>query len=404
MHWPQTFSALRNPNYRIWFAGQLVSLVGTWMQSTAQGYLVYELTGSAAYLGLVSFASGAPSWFLMLYGGVIADRIPRRTLLSIVQAAMMVLAFIQAALVFSGLIQAWHIVILAALLGVANAFDAPARQAFVVELVRREDLNNAIAINSMMFNTAVVVGPAFAGFVYAKLGPAWCFTVNGLSYIAVIIALLMMKLKPIERATIRSSTLNQLREGLQYTLHTGSIRWLILNMGMISLFGLSMMTLVPAWAVDVLGGDVQTNGLLLSARGVGALAGALLVAWIGLRWSRGKLWTIGNLMLPLSILIFARVTWLPLSLLVMVFVGWSFMVQANTSNALVQSQVTDQIRGRVMSVYTLIFQGMYPLGSLLVGSVAERLSPPTALTINGVLLLAFAVGVLLFLPQMQKQV
>lgn len=381
----------------------MVSLVGSWTQSTAQGYLIYELTGSSAYLGYVGFASGIPIWLFMLYGGVVADRIPRRTLLSIAQGSMMVLAFIQAALVFTGVVQPWHILILAFLLGVANAFDAPARQAFVVELVDREDLTNAIAINSMMFNSAVVFGPAIAGVIYARLGPAWCFTVNGFSYLAVIGALTLMKLKATEHAVIHKSTFIQLKEGLQYTVSTGSIRWLILNMGMISLFGMSMMTLIPAWAVEVLGGDVQTNALLLSARGIGALSGALLIAWAGTRLKRGKLWTTGNLLLPLAILVFSRIEWLPLSFLVMVIVGWAFMIQANTSNALVQTQVTDQIRGRVMSVYTLVFQGAYPLGSLFVGTLAEQLSPPSALLTNGFILMGFAMLVFLLLPQMRRQ-
>lgn len=402
VHWPRTFSALSHENYRLWFAGQLVSLVGSWMQTTAQGYLVYELTKSPAYLGYVGFAAGLPTWLFTLYGGVVADRISRRTLIILAQSMMMVLAFILAALVFTDRIQPWHILVMAFFLGIANSFDAPARQAFVVELVGREDMTNAIAINSMMFNAAVVVGPAAAGIAYAQLGPAWCFTLNGISYLAVIGALLLMKLTAQKRVLVNSSALVELKEGLQYTLNTGVIRWLIMNMGLLSLFGLSMMTLVPAWAVDVLHGDVSTNGMLLSSRGVGALMGALMVAWIGGRGSRGKLWTLGSFLLPLLMMVFARAEWVPVSLLIMVGIGWSFMIQANTSNALVQTQVPDHLRGRVMSIYTLVFFGTNPVGALLIGTVADKIGEPLALTINACLLLGVAVLIWLRLPQMRQ--
>jgi len=209
--WQQTFAALKYPNYRLWFWGQMVSLFGTWMQSTAQGFLVFQLTHSPAYLGYVGFAAGLPSWLFMLYAGVIADRMSRRTLLVITQTCMMVLAFIIAGLTFLGLVQPWHILVLALILGVANAFDAPARMAFVLEMVEREDLTNAIALNSAMFNSALVVGPAVAGITYAAFGPAWCFTINGFSFIAVIAALLAMRLRPQVVARRRASALTDLK-------------------------------------------------------------------------------------------------------------------------------------------------------------------------------------------------
>jgi MFS family permease len=194
-----TFAALQYPNYRLWFIGQMISLVGTWMQGTAQGYLVYELTRSPAYLGYVGFAAGVPSWLFMLYGGVIADRMSRRTLLVITQTCMMLLAFLLAGLTFTGRVQPWHIIVLAFLLGTANAFDAPARQAFVLEMVDRQHLTNAIALNSTMFNLGTAIGPAMAGITYSLFGPAWCFTINAFSFLAVIAALLLMKLKPVEQ-------------------------------------------------------------------------------------------------------------------------------------------------------------------------------------------------------------
>jgi MFS family permease len=397
-----TFSALRHPNYRLWFIGQLVSLVGTWMQNTAQGYLVYELTRSPAYLGYVGFVSGLPSWIFTLYGGVIADRISRRTVLIITQSTMMALAFILAGLVFTGAVQPWHIVLLAGLLGIANAFDAPARQAFVVELVDRQDMINAIALNSTMFNAATVVGPSAAGITYALFGPAWCFTINGVTYIAVIIALALMRIQvpPLRKRT--QSMLAEIKEGLAYTLHDRLTLVVTLTMGMVSLFGLSVVTLLPAWAVDVLKGDVTTNGLLLSARGAGALLGALMVASLGRMKVQGKLWTAGSFIMPLTLLFFAGTRWLPLALFILVLAGWGFMIQANTSNALVQTQVPDHLRGRVMGIYTLVFFGGMPLGALLAGGLANYLGEPLTLTLGAIALLVCSAVVWLVLPGLRR--
>lgn len=386
----QTFAALKHYNYRLWFSGQVVSLTGTWMQSTAQGFLVYELTKSPAYLGYVGFASGLPSWLFTLYGGVIADRIPRRTMLIITQTTMMFLAFILAGLVFTNLIQPWQIVLLAFLLGVANAFDAPARVSFVAELVPRQDMSNAIALNSTMFNTGTVIGPAIAGLAYAWLGPGWCFTFNGISFLAVIAALVMMKIQLSGSPVQHGSARDELKEGFQYVLKSQVIRTLTLNMGILSLFGLSMMTLVPAWSVDILHGDVTTNGLLLSARGAGALVGALMIAAISHMGFRGKIWTVGSFATPIFMILFAITGWLPLALVLLFGTGWSFMTQANTSNALVQSEVPDQLRGRVMSIYTMIFFGGMPIGSLLIGQVAAQISEPPAVIFSALVLFALA--------------
>ena len=398
----QTFSALRHRNYRLWFIGQLISLAGTWMQTTALGYLVFELTKSPAFLGYVGFAGGLPSWVFTLYGGVIADRVARRTLLIATQAVMMVLAFALTGLVVSGLIQPWQIIVLAMLLGVAQAFDAPARQAFVVEMVGKEDMTNAIALNSTMFNMAAVFGPAIAGVVYALWGPAACFTINGLSYLAVIIALLAMRLPPFVPRVRQASVTKEMRQGLGYVRHNKVVLTLILNMAVIAMFGISLVTLIPAWSVDVLGGDVRTNGALLAARGLGAVCGALMVAALGSRPVRGKLWTVGSFVMPLSMLAFAAAHLVPVSLATLVGVGWSFMVVANTSNALVQTTVPDDLRGRVMGVYMLMFFGGMPIGSLLVGSMAEALSEPITLAINAVIVLCVAAFVWLRLPYIRK--
>lgn len=386
----QTFAALQYRNYRIWFTGQLLSLVGTWMQSTAQGYLVYELTKSPVYLGYVGFAAGIPTWLFTLYGGLIADRMSRRTMLIITQTSMMLLAFILAFLVFLQIIQPWMIVVLALCLGIANAFDAPARVSFVAELVDHKDLTNAIALNSTMFNSATVVGPAIAGLAYASLGPAWCFTINGISFLAVIIALLLMRLPKSYIDVKRTSAIRDIKEGFRNAIDNRTIRILIINMGFLSLFGLSLMTLLPAWSSDILNGNATTYGLLLSARGIGALVGALMIASLSSRNVRGKLWMVGNLTMPVLMAAFAFARWIPLSTALIIIIGWSFMVQVNTSNAIVQTQVEDHMRGRVMSIYTLIFFGAMPLGALLVGYMADKIGEPNTLLIDALILMAFA--------------
>ncbi len=397
----RTFEALQYPNYRLWFAGQLVSLVGTWMQTTAQGFLVFQLTHSTAYLGYVGFAAGAPAWIFMLYGGVIADRMSRRNLLIITQATMMVLAFIQAILTFLNIIQPWEIVVLAFLLGIANAFDAPARQAFVLELVDRRALTNAIALNSGMFNAATVVGPAVAGLTYAAFGAAWCFTINGLSFIAVIVALALMHIQQIARAPRHGRALDQLKEGLRYTMSHSIIRTLIAVAAVGALFGSAYATLLPAWAVDVLKGDAMTNGLLQSARGAGSLVGALMIASMGPFLRRGKLLTIGTIVYPILLILFAVTQVLSLSLLVLAGVGWGTMVLFNMANTLVQTQVTDEMRGRTMGVYSLTFFGGMPLGALWAGALANYIGAPWTIVVSAVISLALAAVFWAFTPRLR---
>ena len=258
--WKRTFAALKHPHYRLWFWGQMTSLMGTWMQTTAQGFLVYELTRSPQYLGYVGFAAGVPTWLLTLYGGVVADRFSRRDLLVVTQTFMMVLAFGLAALWFLGIVQPWHIIVMAALLGLANSFDAPARQAFVNELVPSDDLPNAIALNATMFNAATAVGPAVAGLVYALFGAGWCFIINGLSFIAVIVALRMMKIDALPRVERGRGSLGDLKEGIRYVVTHPLIRVIISIIAATSMFALSLATLIPAWSVNVLGGGATLNG------------------------------------------------------------------------------------------------------------------------------------------------
>jgi MFS family permease len=396
-----TFAALKYPNYRLWFMGQLGSIIGTWMQATAEGFLVFELTHSPAYLGYVGFAAGIPSWFFMLIGGVVADRFPRRTLILITQTTMMLLAFTSATLTFTHLIQPWHIVVLAFFLGIANAFDAPARQAFVLEMVEREDLGNAIALNSTMFQMATVIGPSAAGVTYALVGPAWCFTVNGISFLAVITALLRMNIKPLPVKTQTRSALSELTEGLRYVTAHVYIRTIVGIVVATSLFGLAFATLIPAWSVTILHGDATTNGLLQSARGIGALGGALVIASLGrFRW-KGKLLTVGSFVFPISLLVFANISNVVLALLVLILVGWGFMVLFNLANILIQQMVDDALRGRVMAIYSLTFFGFMPLGALGAGVVAEHFGEPFTVMLGATISLLVALFVYWRLPQIR---
>lgn len=403
LSWKQTFAALKHRNYSLWFKGQTISLLGTWMQVTAQGFLVYELTHSAAYLGYVGFAAGLPSWLFMMYGGVIADRMPRRKILVITQTTMMIFAFILAALAFTHYVQPWHIVVLAFFLGTANAFDAPARQAFTLELVNREDLTNAIALNSTMFNTATAIGPTVAGITYTLFGPAWCFFINGLSFIGVIIALLMMRIKFTPHPVNGRSKLADLKEGLRYAVHHKMIRTLIMLVAATSLFGMSFTTLLPAWAVKILGGNATTNGLLQSARGVGALTAALFIASLGRFKFKGRLLTYGNFAFPVLMLVFALVHWLPFSLIVLVGVGGALILQLNLANALVQTLVDEKLRGRVMGIYTLGFMGSMPLGALFMGTIAQTFGAPEAVMIGSIICMLVAISIWLFVPKLRTQ-
>jgi MFS family permease len=400
--WRRTFAALRYPNYRLWFQGQLVSMIGTWMQMSAQGFLVFELTRSTAYLGYVGFAAGLPSLLLMLYGGVVADRVPRRNLLLITQSAMMLLAFVLAALTFTGLVQPWHIVLLALLLGTANAFDAPAAQAFVFELVEREDASNAIALNATLMNLATVVGPTVAGLTYAAFGAAWCFTINGVSFLGVLTALLLMRLMRRDAPRRTQSALEQVKEGLRYTFTQPLLLNLLAAAGVGIVFVATYATLLPAWSVEVLGGNAATNGLLQSARGAGSLVAALMLAAVGHQGRGGRWLTIGTVAYPALVLVFTAVRTLPLAVVALIGVGWGGIVLYTSANTLIQAQVPDAFRGRVMSIYSmLMFVGM-PAGALWAGVVAQFIGVPLTLVLNASIGLCFALLFWLRAPGLRR--
>jgi MFS family permease len=397
-----TFAALAFPNYRLWFFGQMTSLFGTWMQSTAQGYLVYELTRSEAYLGYVGFASGIASWLFLLYGGAVADRVPRRSLLVITQGLSMVLALVLAGLTFLRVVAPWHIILLAFSLGVVNAFDAPSRQSFVLEMVDRRVLTNAIAMNSMMFNLAMVVGPSVGGLAYAFFGPGWCFVINGLSFVAVIAALLAMKLAPWSPPARTGSTLAEIRAGLRAVASDRRILGVMCMLGAVSLFGMSFVTLIPAWAVGILKGDATTNGFLQTARGIGALGAALGIAALSPRRSRGKAMMIATLLLPFLLVLFSLTRSLPLSLVALFAVGAANIVANNLANSLVQTLTPDRLRGRVMGVYMLTFFGFMPIGALLAGAAATAVGVPLTVVLGAAGTLVCAAVLALAIPSLRR--
>ncbi|MBW8896118.1 MAG: MFS transporter [Acidobacteria bacterium] len=373
---PSALRALRSRNYRLFVVGQLISLVGTWMQSVAQSWLIYRLTGSAALLGLIGFAGQIPIFVLAPLGGLLADRLNRHRVLIATQTIMMVLAFALAALTLGGIVREWQIFVLASLLGVVNAFDIPTRQAFLAETVSRDDIVNAIALNSSMLNGARIVGPAIAGLVVAAFGEGWCFLLNAISYLAVIGALLMMHVEQVPHPGAHVSAWESIIEGFVYSWNTEPVRALLLLLGLVSLMGMPYSVLMPVIASSVLGGGPNAYGVLMAASGVGALAGAALltlrqnVRGLG-RWVAVSAVSFGITLIAFS---FSRALWLSTALLVPA--GFFMMVEMAASNTLIQSMIPNRLRGRVMSVYSMMFMGMAPMGALVSGALAAPLGAP----------------------------
>ena len=400
--WKQTFAALNHSNYRLWFTGQVISLFGTWMQMSAQGFFIYELTHSPAFLGYVGFANGIPTWIFMAYAGVIADRFHRRRILIVTQIMMMILAFILAALTFTHYVQPWHIIVLTFFLGMANAFDAPARQAFVNELVPREDLLNAIALNATMFHSALIFGPAAGGIIYAILGPGWCFTINGISFIAVIYNLVRMKFDITHKKTVSKSNSKAFLEGLKYLKTQKLILRIMLIVSSSTFLGMSLITLFPAWAVNVLHGNAATNGWLQSARGIGALICSLFIASFSKYIARGKVLITGLIALPVFIILFSFSSTLLICIIILIGIGAATIATNNLSNGIIQTVVNEEFRGRIMGIYSFCFFSLMPIGALLVGTMAEHLGSQTAILINGTILFVFAIGIWATSPELRK--
>jgi MFS family permease len=398
------FRALQHRNFQLFIAGQLTSLIGTWMQTTAQLWLVYKMTNSAALLGVFGFANQVPILFLAALGGYIGDRYNRHQGVICTQTVSMVLAFILAALTFANIITVWELIVVAFLVGVVNAFDVPIRQAFLVEMVVKEDLPNAIALNSSIFNGARVIGPAIAGFALAWKGPAWCFFLNGLSFLAVIAALLAMRIAKREPKKEPGSPLRSFMQGFHFAMSDLPIRSALLLLSMLSLLGLQYSVFLPIFASDVLHRGAKGFGLLMSTAGVGAVLGALHFAartsYKGLaRWIAATSTTCA-----VCLVIFSQSKIFWLSMLVLLVVGFCATVQMAATNTTLQNRVPDHLRGRIMAVYATMFMGIQPIGSLLAGGVAKKVGAPYTLALFGTLcFLGSLIFIFMVVVPLQKQ-
>ena len=391
------FRALQHRNFQLFFGGQLISLIGTWMDNIAEAWLVYRLTGSSLLLGTVAFAGQIPVFLLAPLGGMAADRWPRRSIVIATQTSSMILAGILAALTLSGRVKVWEVVTLAALMGVVNAFDIPARQAFLVEMVGREDLMNAIALNSSMFNGARVIGPAIAGILVASIGEGWCFFANSISYTAVITGLLLMKIAPRAIEDQAGSALEHIAEGFRFVRRTKPIFALLLLLGLVSLVAMPYSVLMPIFAARILHGNARTLGTLMGATGIGALIGALVLASrTGLK-GLSKWVAFSCIGFGAALILFSLSHWYFVSLVFLVPVGFCMMVQMASSNTLIQAMVPDRLRGRTMAVYSMMFMGMAPAGSLLAGELGNRIGAQWTVALGG---FGAVVGGIIFFRQL----
>jgi MFS family permease len=398
-----TLRALKHRNFQLFFGGQLISLIGTWMQSVAQSWLVYRLTGSSLLLGSVGFASQIPVFLVAPLGGIVADRHNRHRVVIATQVASMLLAFILAFLTLTNMVRVWHIFVLAGLLGVVNAFDIPGRQSFLVDMVGKEDLMNAIALNSSMFNGARIIGPAVAGILVARIGEGWCFFTNAVSYIAVIIGLLMMRVERPAYPVSSASPLAHIIEGFRFARHTAPIRALLLLLGLVSLVAMPYTVLMPVFADKILHGGARGLGILMGATGVGALLGALTLATrTGVRGlGRWVAFSCAGFGLSLFLFALSRNFWL--SAVLLLPVGFCMMLQMSSSNTLIQAMVPDHLRGRVMALYSMMFMGMAPFGALLGGALADRMGASFTVALGALACIGGAITFGLHLPKVRPE-
>jgi MFS family permease len=388
--WRHTFRALRHRNYRLFFWGQLVSLIGTWMQQTAMSWFVYQITNSKLLLGVVAAMGSAPMMLSSVWGGSLADRYPKRSILVATQTAQMICAFLLAAGVWAGFARPSFIIVIAALNGLAMGFDMPARQAFTVEMTSREDLLNAISLNSSIVNGARIIGPSVAGLLIGAFGVAMCFFLNGVTFIAVIAGLSMMRLPPFQRPAHAVSAREHAWNGIVYSIKHQRVRTILLLFLAVGVFGWSYTVLMPAFARDVLNRGANGYGILMSASGTGAFIGALVVATYGhlftpRRLALGGVWLFSIALLALSL---SRNFYLALPCLFVA--GFGMLLFFSTSNTVLQTIVPDEMRGRVMGVWSLVFGAMIPLGSLEAGAVAHWLGTPFALGLGAIICAASA--------------
>jgi MFS family permease len=400
-----TLPALRYRNFRLYWIGQLVSLIGTWMQTMAQGWLVYDLTRSPLMLGFVGFMASLPILVTALFAGVIVDRVSKRSLLVVTQTLAMLQAAALGLLTVTGQVQVWHVLIAALVLGTVNAFDMPGRQSFVIEMVDgKENLLNAVALNSSIFNGARIIGPSMAGILVAIpfIGIGGVFLLNAVSFLAVIVGLLMMRLPPWVPPKNPSSVLHSVVEGLSYLRANPTVFTLVSLIGIVSIFGMPYATLMPAFARDVLQVGAQEYGLLMGSVGVGAVAGAMVLAILGNFRHKGWLLTAGNLGFPLMLLVLATTRSYELAIAALILAGLSMASQNTIANTLLQTTTPDRLRGRVMSFYTLMLVGVTPLGNLQAGAIANYCGIPAAIAIGAIIAIAYALWVLWRRPEVQR--
>ncbi|MFZ2602896.1 MAG: MFS transporter [Candidatus Omnitrophota bacterium] len=392
------FSSLKIRNFRLYWIGMLISLIGTWVQSVAQSWLVFQLTNSSFLLGVVGFLNTFPVFLLSLFGGVIADRMNKRTIILFTQVAFMGLAFILAFLTQSGKINTFQIMVIAALNGVVMAFDAPSRQAVVVELVGKKHLLNAIALNSAAFNSARIFGPALAGILIAGIGMSGCFYINGISFLAVIVALLLIKFQALEKEIKKTRIMDDLVEGLRFVKNNRIVLILISMVGVTSLFGISYVILMPVFAKDVLGVSIKGFGMLMSSAGLGALIAALILARLGDFKHKGRLLFFSTLIFSFSLLLFSLFKVYLFSLVILLFLGWSSVTAMSLVNTLLQILVPDNFRGRTMSAFMFAFAGIMPFGNLIAGGFAHLWGVSFTILISGVICSIFFAAINLIHP------
>ena len=388
------FSALTHRNFRLFWTGQLISVIGTWMQSVAQGWLMHRLTGSAFMLGLLGFTQFLPVMFLSLWAGVVADRMDKRRLIITTQALALVQAGALATVVTLGVVQPWMVLCLAFAFGIVNSFDLPARQSFLIEMVGKEDLPNAIALNSAAFNTARVVGPAVAGVVMGAAGEGVCFWLNALSYLAVLAMLLRMDLpRRVADPATYAGALSNLRDGVRYALGTGPIRNLLALLGICAGLGFQYMVLLPVYAREILHANEQAYGFMVAAFGLGSLLSAIVMTRRQDRWGlrRNLLLGLGSAAVGMGVFAWTRA--MPLSLAMGFAAGFGLILYVASTNTLVQLTTEDRFRGRIMSLYTFMFIGTAPIGALLAGAIAQRWNAPLATSVSALVLLGGAVWV-----------
>ena len=399
------FRTLKYRNYRLYFSGQTLSLIGTWIQMLAMSWLVYRLTGSAFILGLVGFLSRIPTFFLSPFAGVIVDRWNKYRLLLLTQILSMLQSAILTVLVFTNVIEVWHLIALGVFLGLVNSLDIPVRQSFVVEMIeKKEDLNNAIALNSAMVNGARLFGPTIAGILVAVVGEGWCFLINTISFVFIIISLLFMVIeykKPLMRIT---TPLREFKDGLKYVYRFPPIKAILLLLALVSLMGMPFQVLMPVFAKEILNGGAHTLGYLMAGVGVGALVGALYLASRKTVLGLGRIIPLASAIFGTGLILFSFSNIFILSFIILIITGFGMMVEMTSSNTMIQTLTDDDKRGRVMSFYTMAFMGMVPFGNLLAGTLSDLIGVNYTVMTGGICCILGAIYFYLKLPSLRPYI